>query len=107
SGLQDEQVAWNDVGGGDPDDGALAANEGFGNRQCAQLRQRDARPPLREEADSSVEQEGGENRDRLDALPERRSDHCRGEEQQDDETAKLSERETPEWCLGMLAHHVG
>ena len=106
SRLQDQQIARNDLGGADPDEIALPPNEGVRHRQGAQLRQRDASPPLGDESDPRVEEKRGQDCERLDVLPQRRRNGRSGQEEQDDEAAKLREDEAPEGRIGMLAHGV-
>jgi len=64
--------------------------------QRAELPQGDLRSPLGEESNSSVEEERGQDRERLDPLPERRSDDCGREQKQDDEAPELPENQSPE-----------
>ena len=106
SRLQDQQIARNDLGGGDPDEIPLPPNEGLRHRQGAQLRQRDTSPPLGDEPDCRVEEERGQDREGLDMLAERSRNGRSGQKEQDDEAAKLREDETPEGRVGVLAHRV-
>ena len=106
SRLEDQQIAGNHLGGADPDDVPLPPYEGLRHRQGAQLRQRDAGPPLGEEPEPGVEEERGQDRERFDALPEGTCDDRSGQEEQDDETAELGEHETPQRRVGVLANGV-
>jgi hypothetical protein len=106
SRLQDEQIARNDLGGTDPDELPLPPNEGVRHRQGAQLRQRDAGPPLGDEPDPRIEEQRGQDRERFDLLSQRRRNGRRGQEEQDDEAAKLREDETPERSVGVLSDDV-
>ena len=108
SGLQDEQIARNDLGGADPDDGAPPGERGLAGTVSArsfasEIRARHSvKKPI-----PALSRSAARIASDFDALPERRGDDRRGEEEQDDETAKLGERETPQGRLGMLAHRVG
>jgi hypothetical protein len=74
AGLEQDHVARHQLCGGDPGEAAVAADRRVGNRERPQAGQRHAGAPLGEEADRGVQQEGGEDGDRLRPLAERGGD---------------------------------
>jgi hypothetical protein len=85
---------------------APPTDERAGHGTTAQSGERPTGAPLRPEADDRVEDEGGQDRDRLDAFAQAPGDGRGDQQQQDDQAPELIEQEPPEWLLRMLADSV-
>jgi hypothetical protein len=105
--IEEDQIPGHELLCRDARVASVAAHARGRHRQRAKLRERDARPPLRREADDGVQQEGREDDQALDAVPQHHRDERRGEEQEDDHARELLHRKPPQRQLADLRHAIG
>jgi hypothetical protein len=106
-GLEEHEVAGDKVGRGDGPHPIVAADARTGDDERAQPGQRSAGPPLRDEADQGVEQQGGEDDEALHPFTQCHGHGRRDQQQHDHQARELRQRQPPERLVSPLGDPVG